>query len=75
MTVRTTDIPGFDELSGPEKILLAEEIWATVLSDETSVPVPESHMREIKRRMERHRDNPGALLTLEELKSRLRPQG
>ncbi len=73
--VRTTDIPGFNELSGPEKILLAEEIWAAVSSEESGVPVPESHMREIKRRMERYRDNPGALLTLEELKSRLRPNG
>ena len=45
--MRATDIPGFDELSGPEKILLVEEIWDTIVQHETEVSVPDSHRREL----------------------------
>ena len=69
--MRTTDIPGFDELSGPEKILLVEEIWDTISENETEVPVPDSHRKELDRRLSAYQSSPGRLLTLEELQQRI----
>jgi len=69
--MRATDIPGFAELSESEKLLLAEEIWHSLTRDESSVPVPDSHMKELQKRLTRQRANPGPLLTLEELQQRL----
>ena len=69
--MRATDIPGFGNLSQVEKILLAEEIWDEIASDPTALPVPQSHLEELKRRRERRRSNPGRLLTLDELQTRL----
>ena len=69
--MRTTDIPGFGNLSQPEKNLLAEEIWSDIASDPSSVPVPESHLDELNRRVQRHRAKPGKLLSLDELQQRL----
>ena len=69
--MRATDIPGFDQLTDPEKILLVEEIWDTIAADEANVPVPDSHLQELDRRISRYRSNPGKLLTLEELQRRL----
>ena len=69
--MRPNDIPGFQRLSSPEKILLAEEIWDTVAADDSAVPVPDSHLRELDRRVSRYRSGPGKLLTLEDLRQRL----
>jgi putative addiction module component (TIGR02574 family) len=70
-TVRVADIPGFTDLNGSEKLLLAEEIWGSLTRDETSVPVPASHVEELDKRLARQRANPGPLLTLEELQQRV----
>ena len=67
--MRATDIPGFEQLSGPEKILLVEEIWDMIVQDETEVPVPNSHLKELD--SSRHQSSPGRLLTLEELQQRI----
>lgn len=69
--MRATDIPGFAQLSGSEKLLLAEEIWHSLARDETSVPVPDSHVEELQKRLTRQRANPGHLLTLAELQQRV----
>ena len=69
--MRPSDIPGFQRLSSPEKILLVEEIWDTVAADDSTVPVPDSHLRELGRRVTHYRSGPGRLLTLEELQQRL----
>ena len=70
--MRATDIPGLGELSGPEKILLVEELWDAIAADESEIPVPDSHLRELDRRINRHSSNPGKLLTLEELQERVK---
>ena len=70
--MRATDIPGLDELSGPEKILLVAELWDTIATDESEVPVPDSHLRELDRRLKRHNSTPGKLLTLEELQQQVK---
>ena len=69
--MRATDIPGFDQLTAPEKILLVEDIWEAMSSDEANVPVPRNHITEIRQRLSAHRAAPGELLTLAQLKEAL----
>jgi len=69
--MRVIDIPEIDRLSVPEKILLVEDLWDTIASDESSVTVPESHIEELDKRMKRYASDPGNLLSLEELRSRV----
>ena len=44
--MRVNDIPEIARLSTPEKILLAEDLWDSIASDESRVPVPQSHTEE-----------------------------
>ncbi len=69
--MRASDIPEITKLSTPEKILLLEDLWETIASDESVVPVPQSHMEELDRRLKRHESSPGNLLSLEELRKRI----
>jgi putative addiction module component (TIGR02574 family) len=70
-TVRASEIPQFADLSTPEKILLLEDLWDDIASDEAGVPVPQSHRDELDRRSKAHAANPGALLSLAELQARV----
>jgi putative addiction module component (TIGR02574 family) len=65
------DIPEIERLSTPEKILLVEDLWDSIASDESRVPVPESHTGELDRRLRRYISHPGDLLSLEELQARI----
>ncbi len=69
--MRISDIPEITKLSTPEKILLVEDIWDSIASDESLVPVPESHTRELDDRLKRYELAPGTLLSLEELRTRI----
>jgi putative addiction module component (TIGR02574 family) len=69
--MRPSDIPAIAELSTVEKILLVEDLWDDITSDEGKFAVPESHKKELDRRIERQRINPGRLLSLEELQLRV----
>ncbi len=69
--MRASDIPEITKLSTPEKILLLEDLWETIASDESVVPVPQSHMEELDRRLRRYESAPGSLLPLEELRKRI----
>lgn len=69
--MRVSDIPEIAQLSTPEKILLVEDLWDSIASDESSVPVPHSHMEELDRRIKRYESDPGNLLSLEELRVRI----
>jgi putative addiction module component (TIGR02574 family) len=64
------DISEIQKLSIPEKILLLEDLWDSIIADENAIPVPESHRQEIRRRIA-SLDSIGRLLTLDELKSRI----
>ncbi len=66
--MKLNEIPEVANLSTHEKIVLLEELWDSIRDDQTSIPVPESHKAELDRRFARHRDNPGDILTLEELR-------
>ncbi len=61
------DIPKISKLSTPEKILLVEDLWDNISSDESAVPVPGSHKAVLDNRFNRYESAPGALLSLEEL--------
>ena len=69
--MHVAEIPEIARLSTPERILLLEELWDSIASDEGSVPVPQSHRDELDRRLSRHRAHPGNLLSLEELQARI----
>jgi len=63
------DLPEIKKLSTPEKILLVEDLWDSIISDESAVPVPESHKEELNKRQASLQI--GSLLSLEELKARV----
>ncbi|GJL67548.1 MAG: hypothetical protein NPIRA06_01830 [Nitrospirales bacterium] len=69
--MRIQDFPEIDRLSTPEKILLVEELWDHIASDPSAVPIPQSHSNELERRLHRQETQPGPLLSLEELQSRI----
>ena len=69
--MRVSDIPEIDRLSTPEKILLVEDLWDSIAADEASVPVPQSHIEELDRRIRSYRSHPGSLLSLAELRGRI----
>ncbi len=69
--MQVKDIPEIANLSTPEKILLIEDLWDSIRGDQTNIPVPRSHLEELEKRLAGYRENPGSLLTLEELQSRV----
>jgi len=69
--MRAIDIPEISHLSTPEKILLLEDLWESIASDDSEVPVPESHQEELDRRLERHVNSPCELLSLKQLQARI----
>ena len=54
-----------------ERLQLVEDLWDSIALDDKSVPVPESHIRELDRRFARHGSNPGTLLSLAELQQKI----
>ena len=69
--MRVSDIHEIIKLSTPEKILLVEDLWDSIASDEFAVPVPQSHMEELDQRLKGYGSPPGNLLSLEELRTRI----
>jgi putative addiction module component (TIGR02574 family) len=66
--MRVKDIPEIEKLSTAEKILLVEDIWDNISSEESVVPVPQSHMTELDIRFAKYKSGPGELLSLDDLK-------
>ena len=62
--MRVSDIPEIANLNTPEKILLVEELWDTIASDESKVPIPQRHIDELDKRLKSYESNPGNLLSL-----------
>ena len=69
--MRVSDIPQIAELSTPEKLLLVEDLWETIASEEADVPVPQSHAGELDARLSRRQASGARLLSLEELQARV----
>lgn len=69
--MKVADIPEIVRLTIPEKILLAEDLWEDINSNESGVPVPPGHKKELDRRLLKYKSNPGNLLSLEQLQERI----
>lgn len=69
--MRVKDIPEIEKLSISEKILLVEDIWDSIATEESSVLVPQAHIDELDRRHEKHKSGLGTLMSLDELKKRI----
>jgi len=69
--MRLTELPEIARLSTPEKILLAEDLWDSIRSDESSVPILSAISRNWIEGIRRFTSHPGDLLSLEELQRRI----
>jgi putative addiction module component (TIGR02574 family) len=69
--MRLDEIPEIARLSVAERILLLEDLWDSIASEPSSVPVPQSHRAELDNRLTAYEKDPGSLLTLEELRQRI----
>jgi putative addiction module component (TIGR02574 family) len=69
--MRIADIPEITKLSTAERILLVEDLWDSIATDESAVPVPKSHGDELDLRLKAFRSSPGLLLSLEDLQARI----
>ena len=69
--MKVNDFPEIAELSAPEKILLVEDLWDSISSDESVVSVPQSHAEELDRRLKKHESAGGRLLSIEELQANI----
>lgn len=67
--MRIDTIPDIRALSLAEKILLVEDLWDSIAEDVSALPVPRSHLDELRRRLERFASASGDMLSLEELKA------
>lgn len=70
--MKVSEISAIYQLSVSERIILVEDIWDSISSEETSVSVPGSHEEEIERRFLRYKSNPENLLSLEQLQERVK---
>ena len=69
--MQPSDVPEIIKLSTPEKILFLEELWDSIIAEDTEIPVSESHKAELDKRLKRHQSSQGQLLTFEELQARI----
>jgi len=69
--MRLNNIADIGKLSVPEKILLVEDLWDEIAAESSFMPLPQSHIEELDRRLKNYEANPGKLLTLEELQTRI----
>ncbi|MHA1619577.1 MAG: addiction module protein [Promethearchaeota archaeon] len=61
--------PDLAKLPTSEKILLLEQLWDSIRADDSEILVPDSHKKEMDKRLETL--NSDSLLSLEELKNRI----
>jgi len=60
-----------EDLTREQKLKLIEELWDSLIQEETPLPVPDWHLEELDRRLALYRDNPTAGSSWEEVKQRL----
>ena len=69
----TTSKPiDYSHLSVEERILLAQEIWDSIVDEGLVIEPTKAQKAELDRRMQRHRDNPEEGSSWEEVEERLR---
>ena len=65
--MKTEIFTEFAKLDKSAKILLVEELWETISEDDEDISIPESHKKELQKRMAACASAPGTMLTLQEL--------
>ncbi len=68
--MKIDDVPELLRLSVPEKILFVEDLWDSISSIDSEIPVPESHKNELDHRLKKDY-SPGELLSIKELQARI----
>lgn len=63
------DFPELGKLTPMEKILLIGDLWESITPESSSIPIPDSHMKELEKRLTSLQMD--HLLTWEELKNRV----
>lgn len=61
-----------EQLSVPQRLDLIGVLWDSIPDSAEAVPIPEWHREEIERRLEAADAEPGAAITWEQVKARLR---
>ena len=69
--MKTMEIPQISQMSKSEKIVFVEELWDEISREEKDIPVPNSHIVELKRRFENYQTHKDALLTLSEIQANI----
>ncbi|OGJ89505.1 MAG: hypothetical protein A2487_06355 [Candidatus Raymondbacteria bacterium RifOxyC12_full_50_8] len=69
--VKTKAVREFRRLSVPERILLLEDLWDDVTATEEDVPIPESHKKELDRRLKKYPLNSRFWSSWEDVKKRI----
>jgi putative addiction module component (TIGR02574 family) len=59
------------KLSVAERIQLVEDLWDSIAADPENVPLSEPQLKELRRRLAEHRDNPDSAVPWEEVRRRL----
>ena len=54
-----------------QRILLVEDVWDSLRPQSKRIPVPESHVQELGRRVEKYKNDPSALLNDRQLRDML----
>lgn len=66
-----TAIPGLDAMTSAERLELAAALWDSVVADPGALEIPDSHRRELDRRLARMEESPREGRTWEEVRNRL----
>ena len=69
-TMRTTEIPNFDQLSDQERVALADEILGS-LKHPDALPPPLAHRAELDRRWAAYQANPNIALSREQFRAQV----
>jgi putative addiction module component (TIGR02574 family) len=65
------EIPEITAMSTPEKIVFLEDLWDSIAENDQTVPVSESHIRELDSRFARYGTSSDSLLSLQELQQKI----
>ncbi|RMD95434.1 MAG: addiction module protein [Calditrichaeota bacterium] len=69
--MKVRDIPQIEQMNTWEKILFLEDLWDSIISDESNIPVIQSHKEELDARLNKYESNPENVLTMEELQQKI----
>lgn len=64
-------IADIEQLSVAERIQLVEDIWDTIAADPERIQITDAQRRELDRRLDAYRQNPGGGASWEEVKARI----